>query len=108
MFTEHPVKRIKILPRNISELNSEFDAPACLIRIILHRNWRGHQISPTVLSLKRRLSQKLQSQYTFSCENVQKHILINEPEKKKKKMKIKFKKKNELENRLFSFLGQSI
>ena len=33
--------------------------------------WRGHQTSPTVLSLKGRLPQKLQSKTTLSCEIVQ-------------------------------------
>ena len=29
-------------------------------------HWRGHQTSPTVVSLKGRLPQKLQSKYTLS------------------------------------------
>ena len=33
--------------------------------------WRGHQTSPTVVSLKGRLPQKLQSKTTLSCEIVQ-------------------------------------
>ena len=32
--------------------------------------WRGHQTSPTVVSLKGRLPQKLQSKSTLSCEIV--------------------------------------
>ena len=34
-------------------------------------NWRGHQTSPTVVSLKGRLPQKLQSKSTLSCGIVQ-------------------------------------
>ena len=41
-----------------------------------NRNWSGHQISPTVVSLKGRLSQKLQSKSTLSCEMVQIHSLF--------------------------------
>ena len=38
--------------------------------------WRGHQVSPTVMSLKGRRSQKLQSNSTLSCEIVQIHSLF--------------------------------
>ena len=49
--------------------------------------WRGHQTSPTALSLKGRLPKKLQSQYTFSCEIVQKHSLLHHGIIKKRKSK---------------------
>ena len=39
-------------------------------------NWRGHQTCPTVVSLKGRLHQKLQSQSALSCEIVQIHSLF--------------------------------
>ena len=39
-------------------------------------NWRGHQTSPTVVILKGRLPQKLQSKSTLSCEIVQIHRLF--------------------------------
>ena len=41
------------------------------------RHWRGHQTSPTVLSLKGRLPRKLQSKSTLSCENIQIHNLFS-------------------------------
>ena len=46
--------------------------------------WRGHQTSPTVVSLKGRLPQKWESQSTLSCEIVLIHSLfrhgfINKP-----------------------------
>ena len=40
-------------------------------------NWRGHQTSPTVVSLKGRLPEKLQSKSTLSCEIVQIHSLFH-------------------------------
>ena len=48
-------------------------------------NWRGHQTSPTAVSLKGRLSQKLKSKSTLSCEIVQihslfRHCFIKKPE----------------------------
>ena len=49
--------------------------------------WRGHQISPTVVSLKSRLPQKLQSQSTLSCEIVQIHGLFRHGFIKKPKSK---------------------
>ena len=39
-------------------------------------NWRGHQASPTVVGLKGRLPQKLQSKSTFSYEIVEIHSLF--------------------------------
>ena len=47
-------------------------------------NWRGHQTSQTVVSLKGRLLQTFLSKSTFSCESVQIHSLfrhgfINKP-----------------------------
>ena len=39
-------------------------------------HWRGHQTSPTVVSLKGRLPQKLQSKSTLFCESVQIHSLF--------------------------------
>ena len=38
--------------------------------------WRGHQTSPTVVTLKGRLPQILQSKSTLSCEIVQIHSLF--------------------------------
>ena len=40
------------------------------------RNWRGHQTSPTVVSLKGRLPKKLQSKSPLSSEIVQIHSLF--------------------------------
>ena len=39
-------------------------------------DWRSHQTSQTVVSLKGKLSQKLQSKSTLSCEIVQIHCLF--------------------------------
>ena len=39
--------------------------------------WKSHQISPTVVNLKGRLPQKLQSKSTLSCEIVQIHSLFD-------------------------------
>ena len=50
-------------------------------------NWRGHQTSPTVVSLKGRLPQKLQSKSTLSCEIVQIHSLFRHGFTKKPKSK---------------------
>ena len=41
-----------------------------------NHNWRGHQTSPTVVSLKCRLPQKLQSKSTLFCEMVYIHSLF--------------------------------
>ena len=38
---------------------------------------RGHQTSPTVVSLKGRLPQKLQSKFTLSCEIIQIHSVLS-------------------------------
>ena len=51
--------------------------------IILY-HWRGHKTSLTVVSLRGRLPQKLQSKSTFSCEIVQmrspfRHGFIKKP-----------------------------
>ena len=50
-------------------------------------NWRGHQTSPTVVNLKGRLPQKLQSKSTLSCEIVQIHSLFRHGFIKKLKSK---------------------
>ena len=42
----------------------------------LHIHWRGHKTCPTVVSLKGRLPQKLQSKSTLSCEIAQIHSLL--------------------------------
>ena len=62
--------------------------------------WRGHQTSPTVVSLKGRLPQKLQSKSTLSCEIVHirslfRHGFINKPN---------YYKKTEIENRCVWFI----
>ena len=64
-------------------------------------NWRGHQTSPTVVSLKGRLPQKLQSKSTLSCEIAQIHVhsLFRHGFIKKPKSKL-----SELENRRILFL----
>ena len=66
------------------------DARKELPQYILHHNWRGHQTSPTVLSLK---GLRLQTKSTFPCEIVQIHSLvrhgfINKPKSKKLKQEI--------------------
>ena len=53
--------------------------------IMIH--WRGHQTSPTVVSLQGRLSQKLQSKASLSFEIVQKHSLFRHGFIKKPKSK---------------------
>ena len=42
----------------------------------VHMNWRGHQTSSTVVNLKGKLPQKLQSKSTLSCDIVQIHSLF--------------------------------
>ena len=54
---------------------------------VMH-HWRGHQTSPTVVSLKGRLPQKLQSKYPLSCENVQIHSLFRHGFTKKPESKL--------------------
>ena len=49
--------------------------------------WRGHQTSPTVVSLKGRLPKRLQSKTTLSCEIVQIHSLFRRGFIKKPKSK---------------------
>ena len=51
------------------------------------RLWQGHQTSPTVVSLKGRLPQKLQSKSTLSFEIVQIHSLFRHGFIKKPKSK---------------------
>ena len=46
-----------------------------LLLPVLHY-WRGHQTSPTLVSLKGGLPQKLQSKSTLSTETVQMHSLF--------------------------------
>ena len=46
--------------------------------------WRGHLTSPTVVSLKGKLSQKLQSKSTLSCEIIQMQSVSSWFYKKKK------------------------
>ena len=50
--------------------------------------WRGHQTSPTVVSLKGRLPQKLQSKSTLSYETVQIHSLFRHGFYKETEIKI--------------------
>ena len=50
-------------------------------------NCRGHQTSPTVVSLKSRLPQEMQSKSTLSCEIVQIHSLFRHGFIKKPKSK---------------------
>ena len=57
-------------------------------------NWRGHQTSPTVVSLKGRLPQKLQSKSTISFEIIQINSLFRHGFMKKPKSKF-----IEIENR---------
>ena len=52
-----------------------------------HYQWRGHYTSPTVVSLKGRLPQKLLSKSTLSCEIVQIHSLFRHGFIKKPKSK---------------------
>ena len=49
--------------------------------------WRGHQTSPTVVSLKGRLPRKLESKCTLSCEIVQMHSPFRHGFVKKQKSK---------------------
>ena len=56
--------------------------------------WRGHQTSPTAVSWKGRLPQKLQSKFTFSCEIVQIHCLFRHGFIKKSKSKFNRNRKN--------------
>ena len=57
--------------------------------------WKGHQTSPTVVSLKGRLPQKFQSKSTLSCEIVQIHILFRHGFYKKNR----YQNLTEIENR---------
>ena len=66
---------------------------------VLVLNWRGHQTSPTVVSLKGRLPQKLQSNSTLSWEIVQIHNLFRHGFIKKPKSNF-----NRIENRHILFL----
>ena len=56
--------------------NSDADLSWLLFFLKKLSCWRGHQTSPTVVSLKGRLPQKLQSKSTLSCEIVQIHSLF--------------------------------
>ena len=67
---------------------------------MIRSNWRGHQTSPTVVSLKGRLPQKLQSKSTFSSETVQIHSLFRHGFIKKNRNK----DLTEIENRRILFL----
>ena len=58
-----------------------------LFPIVHANNWRGHPTSPTEVSLKGRLPQKLQSNSTLSCEIVQIHSLFRHGFIKKPKSK---------------------
>ena len=49
--------------------------------------WRGHQTSPTVVSLKGRLSKRLQSKSTLPCKIVQTNSLFRHGFTKKPKSK---------------------
>ena len=80
-------------PKKVCTLFSAiFHCPLCLMSTYLvpksrseHVHyWRGHQTSPTVVSLKGRLPQKLQSKSTLSCEIIHirslfRHGFINKP-----------------------------
>ena len=55
--------------------------------------WRGHQTPPTVVSLKGRLPQKLQSKSTLSSEIVPIHSLFRHGYIKKLKLKFNRKRK---------------
>ena len=56
-----------------STINGKGTVTAAMSLLI---GWRGHQTSTTVVSLKGRLPQKLQSKSTLSCEIVQIHSLF--------------------------------
>ena len=56
-------------------------------------NWRGHQTSPTAVSLKGTLPQNLQPKSTLSCEIVQIHSLFRQCLIKKPKSKYNRKRK---------------
>ena len=62
-------------------------------------HWRGHQTSPTVVSLKGRLPQILQSKSTLCCKIVQKHSLFLHGFVKKPNQNL-----TEIENRRILFL----
>ena len=65
------------------------DSVGCLTKgIFIDSHWRGHQTSPTVVSLKGRLPQKLQSQSTFSCKIGQIHSLFRHGFYKETEIKI--------------------
>ena len=49
--------------------------------------WRGHETSPTVVSLKGRLPEIMQSKSTLSCDNIQIHSLFRHGFIKKPKSK---------------------
>ena len=57
----------------------------CLVHSFIH--WRGHQTSPTVVSLKGRLPVILQSTSTLSCDIIQRHSLFGHGFIKKPKSK---------------------
>ena len=82
----------KFNPLVSNDLTSKFTFTQCLNNLfpssysvfLRDVNWRGHQTFPTVVSLKGRLPQKLQSKSTLSCEILQIHSLfrhdfINKP-----------------------------
>ena len=60
-----------------------------IVLIVSIYHWRGHQTSPTEVSLKRRLPQKLLSKSTLSCEIVQIHSLFRHGFIKKPKSQFK-------------------
>ena len=64
----------KLMWHNKSELKSLF-------------HWKGHQTSPTVVSLKGRLTEIMQAKSTLSCDIIQIHSLFRHGFIKKPKSK---------------------
>ena len=63
-----------------------------------HTHWRGHQTSPTVVSLKGRLPKIMQHKSTLSCDVIQIHSPFRHGFIKKPKSNF-----NEIENRRILF-----
>ena len=57
-----------------------------IARRVFH--WRGHQTSPTVVSLKGRLPEIMQSKSTLSCDIIQIHSLFRHGFYKETEIKI--------------------
>ena len=58
-----------------------------------YAHWRGHQTSPTVVSLKGRLPDITQSKSTLSCDIIQIHCLFRHGFIKKLKSKFNLNRK---------------